>query len=69
MAMRPVLQLACSKADCGCWMGISKGFKKRPKTRKPTDAEVKSALVHLFGEYGEWLFEVLKDDGERGLGS
>lgn len=39
-------------------------FKPWPKLRKPTDDEMRKGLQYLFGEHGEWLFEVIKDDGQ-----
>lgn len=33
------------------------------KARQPTDDEVRKGLHDLFGEHGDWLFEVFKEDG------
>ena len=40
-------------------------LKPWPKMREPTDEEIKKGLHYLFGEYGDWLFENIKDDGAK----
>ena len=42
---------------------IFEKLKPWPEMRQPTDEEIRKWLQSLFGEYGEWLFEALKDDG------
>jgi hypothetical protein len=38
-------------------------LKPWPKSRLPTESEMRGRLYHLFGENGDWLFDLFKDDG------
>jgi hypothetical protein len=38
-------------------------LKPWPKSRALTEGEMRERLQHLFGENGDWLFDLFKDDG------
>lgn len=44
---------------------IPEKLKPWPKMREPSDEEVRKCLRFLFGENGDWLFEVFQDDGAK----
>lgn len=46
-----------------------KPFKLLTKVRMPTEDEIRIRLRSVFGEHGEWLMEVIKDDGKSFLES